>query len=280
MKEIKRLAPKGIDKGVQVVVIGDVSDDLRKQVEKSGFKVETIAGDNPASIAKAVDTYYADLVGETPLSVVVGTMEKLEFTIPAINWIAHMPEPLLYVTKDKIPEETAEALATRLGKANVYVLGPTSVISEKVAQELAKYGKVTRISGEDMFENAVAFAQYKDPATGFGWGMTGTGAGRNFSFVGQEQIKLALAAAPFSHLGKHAPLLITKKEQLPDPVKEYLLSVRPLFDKSPTEGPYNHAWLLGSEETILRDTQGEIDNALEISPRSGSGGGHGGHSGH
>ncbi|MNI33840.1 putative cell wall binding repeat 2 [compost metagenome] len=193
--------------------------------------------------------------------------------MPAVNWISHMPEPLLYVKKDEIPAETVDSLKTRGGKANIYLLGPEAVVSAKVEEGLRQYGKVVRISGNDPYTNAIAFAKYKDPATGFGWGITTSG--HNFSLVSKDTPALALAAAPFSHLGKHAPLLWTDKEKMPESVHMYVMSIQPKYKDSPTEGPYNHAWLTGSEDAVSVVAQGELDSMLEIVSESGAG--HGGH---
>lgn len=274
--EMKRLKPKGVEsnKGVQAILVGDLNEKVAEQAKELGFKTDSVTADNPAALGKAIDTYYAKVAGETPASVIIGSMDQQEYTMPAVNWIAHMPEPLLYVKKDEVPQETKEALQLRGGKANIYILGPESVISSQVEVELKQYGKTERISGEDPFTNTVAFAKYKDPKTGFGWGITTPG--HNISFVNSDSPNLAIAAAPFSHLGKHAPLLWTNKDSMPESVMSYVMSVQPKFEKSPTEGPYNHAWLTGTVSTISEAAQGEIDSMLEIVAKS-SGGGHAGH---
>ncbi|MCH1642135.1 cell wall-binding repeat-containing protein [Paenibacillus timonensis] len=274
--EMKRLKPKGVEgnRGVQAILVGDLDEKVAKQTKELGFKMDSVTADNPAALGKAIDAYYAKIAGETPASVIIGSMDRQEYTMPAINWIAHMPEPLLYVKKDEVPQETKEALQLREGKANIYILGPESVISAQVENELNQYGATQRISGEDPYTNAVAFAKYKDPKTGFGWGITTPG--HNFSFVNSDSPNLAIAAAPFSHLGKHAPLLWTSKDSMPESVMSYVMSVQPKFEKSPTEGPYNHAWLTGTVSTISEAAQGEIDSMLEIVAKT-SGGGHGGH---
>ncbi|MNW65216.1 hypothetical protein D3C74_435760 [compost metagenome] len=87
---------------------------------------------------------------------------------------------------------------------------------------------------------------------------------------------LAIAAAPFSHLGKHAPLIFTEKDGLPNSVMDYLMNVQPKFQKSPAEGPYNHAWITGGNGAVSAAAQSEIDDMLEISPVSG-GNPHAGH---
>ncbi|GGH21831.1 cell wall-binding repeat-containing protein [Paenibacillus segetis] len=271
VNEINRLQPKGVEinNGVQVILVGDLDQKVEDQAKDLGFKIDKVTGDNPAALAKAIDAYYTNLAGENPSSVIIGSMESQEYTMPAINWIAHMPEPLLYVKKDEVPQETIEALQTRDGNANIYILGPESVITAKVEKELQQYGNTVRISGKDPYANAIAFAQFKDNNTGFGWGITTPG--HNFSFVSSDSPTLAIAGAPFSHLGKHAPLLWTSKDAMPESVMNYVMSLQPKFELSPTEGPYNHAWLIGSEDSISLKGQGEIDNMLEIVSKSGEG---------
>ncbi|WP_243767560.1 cell wall-binding repeat-containing protein [Paenibacillus agricola] len=275
LNELKRLKPKGVDmnNGVQVIIVGDFDQKVEDQVKEVGLKLDKITGGNAAAIAKQVDAYYTKVAQENPPSVIVGSMDSQEFTMPALNWIAHMPEPLLYVKKDEVPQETADALKTRGGKANIYIIGPETVVSASTEQQLGQFGRVVRIAGNDAYENAIAFAKYKDLATDFGWGITTPG--HNFSFVNKNSPALALAAAPFSHLGKHAPLLWTDKDKMPDSVMAYLMSVEPKYKKAPTEGPYNHAWLTGSEDVLTAVEQGEIDSMLEIVSESGEG--HGAH---
>ncbi|MGG2196877.1 cell wall-binding repeat-containing protein [Paenibacillus validus] len=275
--ELKRLNPVGstLNNGTQVILVGNLDQNVEQEIKGMGFKIDWIKGEGPAAIAKTVDDYYARISQGYPQSVIIGSLDSQEYSLPAINWIAHMPEPLLYVTKDEIPTDTIEAIKLRNGKASIYLLGPKSIISENVEKQLGQYGKVVRISGNDPYENAVAFAKYKDPETGFGWGITSPG--HNFSFISLNTASLALAAAPFSHLGKHAPILWTDKEKMPDTVMDYMMTVQPKYKKSPTEGPYNHSWLVGDEQSLNRAAQGEIDDMLEIISSTGEG--HGQHEG-
>jgi hypothetical protein len=178
-----------------------------------------------------------------------------------------MPEPLLYVGKSEIPAATADTLKERGGSAAIYILGPKSAVSADVEEQLKEYGTVTRISGDDPYENSIAFAKFKDSANGFGWGITTPG--HNLSLLTTDSTMLAIAAAPFSHLGKHAPLVFIQKDGLPDPLMNYTMELQPKFKDSPAEGPYNHAWLTGDLTTISSTAQSEIDDMLEISPASG-----------
>lgn len=269
LAELKRLNPLGAEgnNGVQVVLVGPMASNVEEQLKRLDLKVDRIEGDEPAAVAQAIDTYYAKASGELPKAVIVGSMDSPEYTLPAVNWIAHMPEPLLYVTKDEIPDPTVNALKARGGSATIYILGPEKVVSTAVEKQLQEFGTVTRIAGKDMYENAIAFAAFKDANNGFGWGITTPG--HNLSLLTTDSTMLAIAAAPFSHLGKHAPLIFTEKDGLPDSVMEYMMTLQPKFQDSPAEGPYNHAWLTGDINTIKESAQSEIDDMLEISPAAG-----------
>ncbi|WP_439875034.1 cell wall-binding repeat-containing protein [Bacillus mycoides] len=273
LKEIQRLNPLGTKDGTQIMVMGDVGTSILEQLK--AYKVKQIKETDPAIFAKAVDKEYADITGSYPNSIIIGSSEEEGrlYTTPAVNWISHMPEPLLYTEKDKVPEATIEALKMRKDKANIYVLGPEKIISKTVEKELSKYGKVTRISGETPTENSVAFAKFKDTKTNFGWGFTKPGHG--LSFVSSKTPDLAVAGAPFSHMGKHAPIVLLEEGKASQPVYDFLASIQPKFKDDPTLGPYNHGFLLGSTSDISFETQGILDERLEIVQESGQG--HGGH---
>ncbi|HFF3189936.1 MULTISPECIES: cell wall-binding repeat-containing protein [Bacillus cereus group] len=273
LKEIKRLNPLGTKDGTQIMVMGDVGASILEQLKE--YKVKQIKETDPATFAKDVDKEYADITGSYPNSVIIGSSEEEGrlYTTPAVNWISHMPEPLLYTEKDKVPKATIEALKMRKDKANIYVLGPEKIISKEVEKELSKYGKVTRISGETPVENSIAFAKFKDEKTKFGWGFKKPGHG--VSFVSNKTPDLAVAGAPFSHMGKHAPVIFLEEGKASQPVYDFLATIQPKFKDDPTLGPYNHGFLLGSTSDISFETQGVLDERLEIVQESGQG--HGGH---
>ncbi|PGZ08559.1 ArsR family transcriptional regulator [Bacillus cereus] len=273
LKEIKRLNPLGTKDGAQIMVMGDVGAAVLEQLKD--YKVKQIKETDPATFAKDVDKEYADITGSYPNSVIIGSSEEEGrlYTTPAVNWISHMPEPLLYTEKDKVPEATIEALKMRKDEANIYVLGPEKIVSKEVEKELSKYGKVTRISGETPTENSIAFAKFKDEKTKFGWGFTKPGHG--LSFVSSITPDLAVAGAPFSHMGKHAPVILLEEGKASQPVYDFLATIQPKFKDDPTIGPYNHGFLLGNTENISFETQGILDERLEIVQESGKG--HGGH---
>ena len=270
--EIKRLNPTGTSDGTQIMAVGEF--DSKALQALNTFKIKELKGKNAADLAKEIDKEYAEAAGEYPKSVIIGSSEDDAelYSLPAVNWIAHMPEPILYVNKKGIPEETAAALKKRDGKANIYILGPKKAVSEKTEDALKEYGTVKRISGDTPVANSIAFAKFSDKNTGFGWGITDPGHG--LSFASTAAPELALAGAPFSHLGKHAPLLLLKNGQADSTMYSYLSEIEPSFRDRPQDGPYNHAFILGSENEISFRTQGVLDDILEIKSVDG------GHSGH
>ncbi len=85
----KDLCLWGNEEGTQIMVMGDVSENVLNQLE--GYKVPQIKGDDPAKFAAEIDQVYA--AEEVPESVIIVSSEedaKL-FSLPAVNWIAHMP---------------------------------------------------------------------------------------------------------------------------------------------------------------------------------------------
>ncbi|AJS61446.1 ArsR family transcriptional regulator [Paenibacillus sp. IHBB 10380] len=272
MNEIKRLNPTGNMNGVQIMVMGDVDDTVLASLKD--YKVEQVKGSDAATFAKDIDETYAKLTGSYPISVIVGSLEDDArlYTTPAIHWIAHMPEPILYVKKEEIPEATKQALKERKNKANIYVLGPESIVSKETEKALSEYGKVTRISGETPVSNSIEFAKFRDEEAKFGWGLQDSGHG--ISIISLSTPDLALAGAPFAHLGKHAPMIWTDGE-LTQEHYDFFATIKPMFKDNPTVGPYNHAFLLGNLNNIPFKTQGIIDEQLEIVSEDGMG--HGGH---
>ncbi len=273
LQEIDRLQPTGIKDGTQIFVMGKL-DDL-ELVKLQDYKVKEQVVESHADFAYEIDEYYASLSGEYSTSVLIGSLEEKGelFSLIAANWIAHMEEPILYVSSEEIPDATKEALTKRNGELTMYLFGPESVISEKLADDLKEFGRVVRIDGQTASEVSVNFAGFKDEETKVGWGLARPGHG--LSFVSTVTPELAIVASPFSHLGKHAPLIWLEEGKVTDPIDDLLSILKPTFKDDPTEGPFNHAYIIGTLHEIDFSTQGLLDDKLEIVPEDS--GGHHGH---
>jgi hypothetical protein len=159
----------------------------------------------------------------------------------------------------------------------MYLFGGPEQISPTVAKELAKYGTVIRVTNDDNMafnadpkdnpvDTAIAFAKMWDPAGQVGWKITGPGHG--FTLVNADDWQGAVASAPLSHLGFHAPLLFTDSAtKLPAPVDGYLSSVAPTYLASPADGPYNMTFVLGSWSQISWPLQAHVDYISEMMNR-------------
>ncbi len=75
--------------------------------------------------------------------------------------------PILLVTPDSIPTETALAL-TELGAENVVILGGTAAVSQSVQDQLAADYTVSRVAGPDRYATAVAIAEAIEARDGLG----------------------------------------------------------------------------------------------------------------
>jgi hypothetical protein len=249
------LKPRGAPeaKGAQVMRVGDVS-------APSGLRSSSISGKDPFALADSIDLFRTQVAGQPSPSVLVASADDQAFSMPAAGWAAKSGDPVLFVHKDSVPAPTERALK-RHQRPTIYVLGPTSAVSDAVLAKLRKLGDVKRVAGRTPVENAIAFARYSDGD--FGWGLRDPGHGlvlANSGRAGDAGAGAALAAS-----GKYGPLLlIDSSKRLAPPLESYLLDIEPGYRFDPVRGVYNHAWLMGDESAISVDLQARIDQLMEI----------------
>lgn len=153
-----------------------------------------------------------------------------------------------------------------MGRPSIYVVGPTSVVSEQVTARLAHFGKVTRIAGTTPADNAIAVARFTNGS--FGWGVLEPGHG--LVFANSARPLDGPAAAPLSATGDYGPLLLLESPNaIPAPLSSYLSDLQPGSPPSgPVHGVYNHGWVIGDMSAISAATQASLDERLQIAPRS------------
>jgi hypothetical protein len=231
-----------------------------------GLRTTPVKGANPAALAVAIEALRNKLLGGTPPHIVLAPESKPEFAAPAAAWAARSGDAVLYSATDKLPKETAAALA-KDPKTPVYVLGPSSAISSDVVREIAKIGNpVRRVSGEEPVENSIALARYA--SGGFGWNVNDPGHG--LVVARSDQPLAAAIAAPLSASGTWGPLLLTDDaDTLPKALREYLLDIKPGYTTDPTRAFYNHVWVIGDQEAIDVNQQAEIDQLAELAKIGG-----------
>jgi putative cell wall-binding protein len=239
--------------GAQVVRVGDVA-------RPPGVRTTDIAGRDPFALARALDAFQTAARGKSSDRVIVVSAEDPAFAMPAAAWAAKAGDPVLFVHRTSVPQETKAALLAH-GQPRIYILGPPSTVSAGVATELKKLGTVKRLGAANPIDNAIAFARYSDPT--FGWGVVDPGHG--LVFARSDRPLDAAAASPLSVSGSYGPLLLLASPTgLDGAVGQFLLDIQPGYTRDPVRGVYNHGWIVGDERAISVATQARIDSLLEI----------------
>jgi hypothetical protein len=289
LNELKRLGDTGISRfnNVDAFLVGAAANSgVEAQLKSIGMKYVTVTGGDTPTLADNVDKLYGSI--ENPdtgvptmpgYNVAIGSMDgnDWQYLLPATHWVAHMPTGLLWVHTDSVPGATIDALKRRGGMANIYLFGGPNQISSAVANQLAKYGRIVRVTNDDPVAfnapptdspeaTSIAFAKMYDPMGMFGWKITGPGHG--FTLTRVDDWQGAVASSPLSHLGFHAPLVFTNSStQLPSILDAYYMSVAPTFLTTPADGPYNMTYVIGSYNQISWPLQAHVDNISEMANR-------------
>ncbi|MDQ3850404.1 MAG: cell wall-binding repeat-containing protein [Actinomycetota bacterium] len=249
------LNPTGSDAAgdAKVIRVGAVA-------RPKGRKSTDLTGINPFARARAIAAMLTGAQRRPPNRVLIVSADDPSFAAPAAGYAAKTGDPVLFVTKNRLPDETRAALAA-LQQPKIYVIGPKRIVSDRVTRRLGRLGRVRRTGGRDPIRNAIAFARFRDED--FGWGITDPGHGLVFARSGHPLD--AAAAAPLSGTGTFGPLLLLGvADKLPLKLQQYLLDIQPGFQEDPVRGVYNHGWIIGDASTISTGVQGSIDALLEI----------------
>jgi putative cell wall-binding protein len=252
-------SPSGPAGRAQVLRIGNT-------VTPDGYVTRSIAAAEPAVLAVAIERLSSLLDGHSPHDLIVTAANgPPAMTMPAAGLSAQTGAPILFVQHSRIPAATAAELA-RLTGVSIYVVGPRTVVSERVVRELRRFGSVRRIDGPTPAANAIAVARFSSGS--FGWGVLEPGHG--LVFASSSRPLDAPAAAPLSARGDYGPLLLLESaEGLSSELSNYLSDLQPGSPASgPVHGVYNRGWLIGDETAISAITQARLDTLLEISSRA------------
>jgi hypothetical protein len=289
LNEIKRLGDTGISRyhNVDAFLVGAAANPaVKRQLKAMGLIYSSVTAPNIPALANTVDKLYGSI--ENPdtgvpnmnggmENVMIGSMQSYKYLLPATHWVAHMASGLQWVNQNSVPAATIEALKRRNGQARIYLFGGPQQISGAVAKQLSQYGTVQRVTNDDIVafnadpmdtavDTAIAFAKMWDPAGQVGWKITGPGHG--FTLVNINDWQGAVASAPLSHLGFHAPLLFTSSSgTLPPQLNAYYKSVAPTYTSTPADGPYNMSYVIGSWKQVTWPLQAHVDYISEMGNR-------------
>jgi hypothetical protein len=256
---LDRLDPPGdqLLKGSQTLLVGSAPP------APSGRKSTDLGGSDPYSEAAAVDHFFSVAKGRPSKDVIIASGEQAPYAMPAAAWAARSGDAVLFVRRNGIPPPTRQALLQHQ-KPNIWVLGPPSVIGPGVMSALSKLGKVARIQGPTPVDNAIAFARFQ--SRGFGWGVTVPG--HNFTLANQSRPADGGASATLGANGIYAPLVLTDNANaLPRSLESYFLDVQPGFENGdPSQGVFNHVWILGANDSLSEAEQGRVDQVTALIP--------------
>jgi hypothetical protein len=230
-----------------------------------GYVARSIVGESAAALAVNVVRIWASVRGHNPRQViVVASNGPQAMAMPAAGLSALSGAPILFVRHSRIPRTTAAELV-QLERPNIYVVGPSSAVSESTMRKLGHYGTTVRIAGSTPASNAVAVARFGNGS--FGWGVLEPGHG--LAFASAARPLDGPASAPLAANGDYAPLLLLEgPEEIPGVLGGYVSDLQP---GTPTSGPvhtvYNHGWVLGDESAISAVTQARLDSLLAVSSR-------------
>jgi hypothetical protein len=298
LNEIKRLGDTGIVRAnnIDAFLVGAAANDaVKDQLTAIGVTFTEVTGGDVFELSNNIDKLYGSIQnpdegvpqmgvsasssGNGMQDVFIGSADgnDWQFYLGATHWASHMPTGLLWVHRDSIPAQTIDAIKRRNGHALIYVWGGPDQVSAEVIRQLNQFGVVQRIDADDpvafntpatttVTNIALAFAKMYDPTGNVGWGELGPGHG--FTLVNVNNWQGAVASAPLSHLGFHAPLLVTTDNNaLPAEVETYYKAVAPTFLTSPGEGPYNMTYLIGDYQSLTWPLQAHVDFLSEMSNR-------------
>ena len=258
-RELLRLKPAGAGVPcvglVHVLLVGDFSPFVELQVKALGYATHWIHGADVYATAAAA----ADLLWHAGTILVVSGEDPSE-GLPAGAFAAHMGIPLLLTRKDSLPQATADFIAHAV-HPNVYVVGSLDTVSDIVldAIDALTEGLVVRIDGFTPAQIAVEVSRYLSPAGDFGWGKMDPD-GHAFRFSEVHAWQSAVTGNAFSHLGKHAPLLLVERWAVPPVVSQYLMSVNPLHVE--TKPPFMHGFIVGPTHEVACPVQVELEVLL------------------
>ena len=222
----------------KIIILGGppaVSEDVEAALKQQGFEVERIAG----SDRYATSTEIAKKLKEKGVNkVLIATGTNFPDALAAAPYAARENAAILLTDPKNLPSPTKDAI-NFLGVDEVTILGSTVAVSQNVEDQLKAMGlKVSRIAGADRYETGVKIAEK----------MTSI----KLIIATGENFPDALAGGAFA-IKEDAIIILVKKDQVPQSVKDYLAA---------RKGVFTNVWILGGEPAVSSQVEAEIGHIL------------------
>ncbi|WP_192498699.1 cell wall-binding repeat-containing protein [Ornithinimicrobium pratense] len=155
---------------IPVVARGEVADDTEPE---PGPEIDRVGGDDRYETAAMVSQMFPEGADTVYVASGQGFADALAGSAPASSGLlpqGHMqvmntpdgdPAPVLLTRNDELMSDTVDALEA-LEPSNIIILGGPVAINEDVEEELAEYGEVSRVAGDNRYETAANLAMMFD----------------------------------------------------------------------------------------------------------------------
>jgi hypothetical protein len=260
---LARLHPSSfpLSHGIQAMLLGEAGQDVLVALHDLKLNLAQLKAPDAAKLSLRLAPYRGGFAHAYSSQMLVVSDEDRDYGLPAGAWSAYSGDTIAFVHRNGIPAATAALLVQRnklrAEKPTIYLVGPETVISRKVAGELGAYGTVKRVAGPNPVDNAIAFARYRDAKTGFGWGLTRGPA--SISLLNPHDWGNTVGAFNFAATGPQAPLLLTTMSGgLSPTLRRYLTQLRAV--------QANQGFVFGDAGSVPSATLREFDQALAGKP--------------
>ncbi len=272
LREIRRLNPLGIlrDAGAQVLLCGDLPSGVQRTLQDEGFRFRWLKASSPEELAEKIDHYLSILLGDHRSETVIVPVDDPQLAATGAFWAARRGQPILFSHQDSLPEATKRALDLRPRGAFIYVMAPAGAIGPDAIRDLANFGHVQRIPGEDAAELAASFAMYSDSGDQLRWwldaiprdmGWAASGPGLSPVFADEESPLQAMVSAALAHRGNAGPLLWLRQGNLPEPTQRLLRQLQPQAT-SHLVSRFNRGWVIGGPDQVPEQLTNQLVRLL------------------
>ena len=239
--------------GAQVVRVGDVA-------RPPGLRTTDIAGRDPFALARALDAFQTAARGKSSDRVIVVSADDPAFAMPAAAWAAKAGDPVLFVHRTSVPQETKAALLAHDQPASTS--SGRRRLSAPASRPRARSSARSRAWRRQPHRQRHRLRPLQRPDLRLGRDRSRP---RPRLRALRATRSTPAAASPRSVNGSDGPLLLLASAiGLDGAVGQYLLDIQPGYTRDPVRGVYNHGWIVGDDRTISVATQARIDSLLEI----------------
>lgn len=234
---------------------------VRYATTPSGYRARSIAPTNDSvNGAVEIERFASALRGRPPSRVLVTNPgADPGMVMPVASLAAQLAAPVLYVESSGVPGPTAAELR-RIGRPSIYVVGPSSVVSDRILRQLGRLGHVKRLAGRNPATNAITVARFADASLGF---RHGGRRGLVFGSTASHHFSDAPPAAILSTVGLSGPLLLVESPtRLPQALATYMRDLRHPHPSRGNGGAHRHGWVIGGEDAISTSLQDSIGARL------------------